>query len=273
MTTPTGRELRRIVPTRFGQIHLRAFAALRADSAMKAARPLVLLHMSPRSSEMWLRLQRTLPRATLAPDRLGYGFSDAPSRDLSMAEYATATLEALDAQGIDGEFDVIGMHTGALEAIELAHLAPRRVGNLGLVAIPIFDAADRERGLSTFARMRVEPSEDGAHLQTAWRGRFAYRQPPWDLADVQRRLVDYLLAPRPGHAYRAVFGYDAAPRLQNLGRPVIAFAPRDDVHEVTVRSRPLLPVGSSYVDMPQDDIDFLRTRTAEFAALIERYFP
>jgi hypothetical protein len=54
---------------------------------------------------------------------------------------------------------------------------------------------------------------------------------------------------------------------------VIAFAPRDDVYEVTVRSRSLLPRGATYVDLPQFELDFLRTDTAEFAALLARHLP
>jgi pimeloyl-ACP methyl ester carboxylesterase len=270
---PTGpvpaaaRERRRIVPTAHGQVHVRLHG--RPDDAV----PLVLLHMSPRSSEMWGRLQRALGRATIAPDRLGYGFSDAPSRELSMHEYAAVTLEALDALGVRGRFDVLGMHTGALEAVELAHLAPARVRHLGMIAIPVFDAAERERGLGSFAQMKFVPLEDGSHLVKAWQGRFAFRHPPWDLVDIQRRLVDYLLAPWPGQAYTAVFGYDAAPRLASLGRPVVAFAPRDDVYEQTLRSRALLPAGSTYVDLPDFDLEMLRVRVDEFARLVGTHLP
>ena len=61
---------RRIHPTRFGPVHLR--------STEGKGVPLVLLHRSPRSGAMWEMLQEQLERPTFAPDRLGYGFSDAP---------------------------------------------------------------------------------------------------------------------------------------------------------------------------------------------------
>src|ERR1700681_3686026 len=61
---------RRIYPTRFGQMHLRSNDGKEV--------PLVPLHMSPRSGAMWELLQERLERPTYAPDRLGYGFSDAP---------------------------------------------------------------------------------------------------------------------------------------------------------------------------------------------------
>jgi pimeloyl-ACP methyl ester carboxylesterase len=265
---------RRIVPTRHGQVHARCTGgATNARAATQAQRPLVLLHMSPRSSQMWERLQALLPRPSIALDRLGYGFSDAPLRPLSMAEYAESALDALDALGVGEPFDVLGMHTGCLEAIELGHLAPARVQRIGLIAIPCFTAEENAAGLAGFAQMRVTPVEDGTHLLAAWRARFQYRKPPWDLADVQRRLVDYLLAPHPGAAYDAVFRHDTAARLGALRQPVIAFAPRDDVYEVTLRSKPLLPCGATYVDLPQFELDFLRTDTAEFAALLAQHLP
>ena len=258
-------EVRKIVATRFGQIHVRVSA--------EGGVPLVLLHMSPRSSQMWMRLQAALPRQTIAPDRLGYGFSDPPARQLTMLEYTQSTLDALDALNIGPRFDVLGMHTGSLEAIELAHLAGARVRRIGIIAIPVFDAQRRARGIETFASLRVIPKEDGSHLLPAWKARFQFREPPFDVADVQRRYVDYLLAPYPGQAYNAVFAYDAEPRLRAVRQPLIAFAPRDDVYDLTVQSRDMLPVGSRYVDLPDYDVDFLRTHTAPFAAMLETLFP
>jgi pimeloyl-ACP methyl ester carboxylesterase len=40
-------------------------------------------------------------RLAVAPDRLGFGFSDLPPRPLSMAEYAQSTLDVAHALGIE----------------------------------------------------------------------------------------------------------------------------------------------------------------------------
>ena len=261
--------LRRIVATRFGQMHAR----LRGNLDDTTQLPLVLLHMSPRSSQMFVALQALLARPTIAVDRLGYGFSDAPRQPMSIADYANATLEALDALGLDGRFDVLGVHTGSLEAIELAHLAPGRVRRAAVVAIPCFTAEENASGLQSFATMQVTPAEDGSHLQPAWQARFAYRRPPFDLADVQRRFVDYLLCASPGAAYSAVFRYDGGTRLRTLPVPFVGFAPRDDLYDITLRSKSLMPPGGVYVDLPDFELDFLRTDTAAFARLLEEHVP
>ena len=105
--------IRRISPTRFGQMHLRSHDGKGV--------PLVLLHMSPRSGAMWEMLQERLERPTFAPDRLGYGFSDAPPWALSLEQYAQGTVDTLQAAGVQGEVDILGIHTGSIEAIEVAH--------------------------------------------------------------------------------------------------------------------------------------------------------
>src|ERR1700684_852543 len=88
--------IRRIYPTRFGQMHLRSHDGKGV--------PLVLLHMSPRSGAMWEGFQEKLERPTHAPDRLGYGYSDAPPWALSLEQYAQATADALEAAAVQGPF-------------------------------------------------------------------------------------------------------------------------------------------------------------------------
>lgn len=260
-------EVRGIVATKLGQVHVR----LQGGDPQRGGPPLVLLHMSPRSSQMWTYLQPLLGRPSIAPDRPGYGFSDAPPATPTLPAYAAAMWEALDALGIGGQIDLLGMHTGALEALEMTLQAPARVRHLGMIAIPIFNPQEMAAGLQTFAKMRVTPIEDGSHLLPAWKARFQYREPPFDIPDVQRRYVDYLLAPWPGQAYEAVFRYDAEAAFKRLKHPVIALAPRDDVIELTERSRELLPAGSTYIDMPHCNVDLCRTHPGEVAAIVARH--
>lgn len=255
--------MRHVVSTRFGQMHVREAGA--------GGTPLVLLHMSPRSSRMFQRLQERLARRTLAFDRLGYGFSDPPPRDLTLEELARAAIDAIDAAGVAGEFDVLGMHTGSLEAIELCHQIPERLRNVALVGAPIFTAAERVGALQRFGTMRVVPVEDGSHLVAAWRARFQFRSPPFDLKDVHQRLVDYLLAPYPGQAYQGVFRYDHEAKLAALTHPLIVFATHDDLLHETERARAMLPQGSVYVDLPELGLDLFHTHPDRVAELVRAH--
>src|SRR6202051_2178481 len=132
---------RRIFATRFGQMHLRS------NDGKGNGVPLVLLHMSPRSGAMWQLLQERLERPTYAPDRLGYGFSDAPPWALSLEQYAQSTGDSLQAAGVQGEMDILGIHTGSIEAIEVAHQFGSQARRVVAVGMPLFYPEEQQRQL------------------------------------------------------------------------------------------------------------------------------
>src|SRR5258707_14172835 len=134
--------IRRIYPTRFGQLHLRSHDGRGV--------PLVLLHMSPRSGAMWEAFQEKVERPTHAPDRLGYGFSDAPPWALSLEQYAQATVDGLKATGVTGNVNLLGIHAGSFEAIEVAHQLGSQVRRVAVVGMPMFTAEDRTRPMTNY---------------------------------------------------------------------------------------------------------------------------
>jgi pimeloyl-ACP methyl ester carboxylesterase len=256
---------RRLYPTRFGQLHVR--------SGEGKGAPLVLLHPSPRSGEMWEGLQERLTRPTHAPDRLGYGFSDAPPWALSLEQYAQCTADALEAAGVEGPFDLLGVHVGSIEAIEIAHRLPHQVRRLAAVGMPLFSAEEQQRQLEKYSEQPLKPAAEGGHVLGAWRGCFAFRQPPYDLADTHRRFVEHLLAANPGAAFRAASGYPIEKKLKSLRTPLTVFAPHDDIIEQTQRVKPMLKADALYVDLPDLSVDLFHAAPDRMAELINRYLP
>ena len=263
--TETSAIRRAMVNTRSGQAHVR----LAGQSS--ALPPLVLLHMTPMSSAMYDPL---LPlfgrdRLVIAPDRLGFGFSDLPRRPLSMTEYAQSTLDALDALGVQS-FDVLGTHTGSVEAVELAWAHPHRVRRLVLVSVPAYTPEELEE--RTYRLAGVPPvAEDGSHLDWHWQRRFLYRQPPYDLPLFQWRLLQELLAgPNVWWPYKAVFDYPMADRLKELQQPALVLAPHDDLWEQTSRAASTggLPQGARFVDLPHLGLDIAYYATDEVFTLV-----
>jgi len=257
---------RQVVNTRFGQVHVR----LAGSPAASDRTPLALLHMTPLSSAMYDPLLPLLGRDRLvvAPDRLGFGFSDLPSRQLSIAEYASSTLDVLDALGL-ASVDVLGTHTGSVEATELAWAHPSRVRRVALVGVPAYSAEELEQ-----RRYRVsgvpEPAEDGSHLAWHWQRRFLYRNPPWDLPLFQWRLLQELLAGAHGWwAYAAVFEYPMAERLLALQQQLLLLAPHDDLWEQTRRAQ--LPAGAHFVELAHLGLDIAYTAPDEVANLIRDF--
>ena len=233
----------------------------------------MLLHPSPRSGEMWEPLQERLTRPTYAPDRLGYGFSDAPPWALSLEQYAQCTVDAMKAAGVEGAFDVLGMHVGSVEAVEIAHQAPAQVRRVIAVGVPIFTVEEQQRQMEKYSEQPLKPVAEGGHVLGAWRGCFAFRQPPYDLAGAHRRFVEHLLAANPGAAFRASSGYPLEKKLKSLRSPLTVFAPHDDMLEQTQRVRPMLKVDTAYLDLPELGIDLFHTAADRMAELINRYLP
>ena len=179
---------RHLLETRHGNMHVRVWAAEPADAG---ATPLVLLHMSPLSSRMFLTIAPILARKrpVIVPDRLGFGDSDCLVGPLVFEEYALATLDALD--GLDvGSFDVFGIHTGSCEAIELAVANPERVRRMGVVALPVF--TDEE--LVSFKEEYFEPAADGSHLEWVWKWwkLWQEKQADWTIELMHERVVDHM---------------------------------------------------------------------------------
>ncbi len=259
---------RALVDTRFGQVHVR----LAGQST--AAFPLVLLHMTPLSSAMYDPLLPLFGRDRLvvAPDRPGFGFSDLPDRPLTMPEYANSTLDVLDALGV-GTFDVLGTHTGSVEAVELAAAHPERVRNVALVGIPAYTRYELDERTYRLAGV-PPPAEDGSHLAWHWQRRFLYRQRPYDLPLFHWRLLQELLpGPNVWWPYKAVFDYPMAVRLARLVQPVLVLAPHDDLWEQTERvsANRGLPPRARFVDLPHLGLDIAYYATDEVFKLVSDF--
>jgi pimeloyl-ACP methyl ester carboxylesterase len=192
---------------------------------------------------------------------------------LSLEQYAQCTADALKAAGIDGQFDVLGVHVGSVEAVEIAHQMPGQVRRLIAVGMPLFTVEEQQRQMEKYSEQPLKPATEGGHMLGAWRGCFAFRQPPYDLADVQRRFVEHLLAANPGAAFRAASGYPTEKKLKSLRSPLTVFAPHDDIMEQTQRVRPMLKSETAYVDLPDLGVDLFQTAADRMAELINRYLP
>ncbi|CAN5566471.1 alpha/beta hydrolase [soil metagenome] len=94
--------------------------------------PVVMLHGIPTHSYLWRDVARivTVSRRAIAPDLLGFGFSDKPEdADLSPMGQADAIDELLDGLGIES-YALVGHDYGALVACELLARNPQRVSHL-----------------------------------------------------------------------------------------------------------------------------------------------
>jgi len=174
---------RRFVTTKHGRVH----AAIAG-----AGFPVLLLHQTPRSWDEYRDVLPLLGRdfRAIAMDTLGFGDSDTPAGDPSIELWAEAAFALLDALG-EPRAAVVGHHTGAAIAVEMAASAPARVGALVLSACPFVDAARRAKHEGMRVIDEVETRTDGSHLTELG----SRRQPFYPADDVdllQRFMVDAL---------------------------------------------------------------------------------
>ncbi len=172
---------RAFLDTPDGQIHY---------VAAGAGRPVLLLHQTPRS---WDEYRDVIPllaveRRVIAMDTIGYGESYKPARRCDIEDYGRGAIALLDGLGIRSTA-VVGHHTGAVIAMELAAAYPERVERLVLSSSPFVDAPDRERRRRTGGHRvdHVEPKPDGTHLAELWQGRQRFY--PKERPDLLARFV------------------------------------------------------------------------------------
>ena len=248
--------------------------------------PLLALHASPGSSRQLLRFIHDMSdRATVyAPDTPGNGDSAALfDREPLIRDLAEAELAFMDAKGL-AKVDVYGSHTGAAIAVELAILAPDRIGKVVLDGISWLTPEELEAILANYAFPFV-PDRDGSYLVRLFQFcRDQYLFFPWyDKTRAARRdgalgspedlhawVLEVMKASQTYHLnYRAAFRYDAKARLPLVTVPALAIAAENDpLLAITRELATLLPDGR-FEPLPRlDAADFAARRKAAIAGFL-----
>ncbi len=266
---------RTFVDGTFGQVHCRICTP---DTVTRP--PLVLLHMSPKSSLSFRALMPLLAheRVVLAPDNPGHGESDLPPAEppVTVADFATSAWSAIRTL-VAGPVHLAGYHTGSMVAVEAAVQNPTDVLSIINVSAPIFTAAERTRLDEEYSPLPLD--ESGSRFTIMWQRVLDNRGPGVPLEVCARSFGENL---RAGEDYewghRAAFAYSATynERLPALAHPMRVMNPHDDCYEQTLRIRELAP-DIELIDYPAHGHGFLDIDPAPFAAriteFIERHDP
>ncbi len=157
---------RAFLDTEDGQIHYRIGGE---------GEPLILLHQNPMSSNEYRELMPIFikeKKLVIAMDFLGFGESDQPPRMYYIEDYAKTVTLLLDKLGIK-KANILGHHTGAFVAAEVAAAYPERVNKLILSCIDYFEEEERKKLYSKFSEA-YQIKEDGSHLTKRWPVRLGY---------------------------------------------------------------------------------------------------
>ncbi len=209
--------------------------------------PLLLLHQSPASARQFEAAFRPLARRGLrivAIDTPGFGFSDPTPAFPRLEDWASSFVAVMDHLGI-ARADVLGHHTGALSATEVALQFPQRVRRLILNGpFPITEEERRKfiaGGDASHARGR--PKLDGSHLLGSFETRLRMWGPDPDPAILTRMVAEKYQTLGPytwGHD--AAYRYDHAATLRRLMHPTLILTNTgDDIYELAQRAAALRP--------------------------------
>lgn len=206
--------------------------------------PVLLLHQTPQSS---LQFKNTFPFLidagvkAIAPDTPGYGMSDTPDSPLSIEQYASVLPYVLDAVNVEKAV-VVGHHTGASQACELATAYPDRISRVILHGVPWYTDEEREARLS---RLHVDTAlqPNGAHLTDRWNWIFDRVGKVASLEACQMNAVHAFWAGEAEwYCHQAAFQYDVGRALNAISQPTLALSNSGDlIHFIWERMKDLRP--------------------------------
>jgi pimeloyl-ACP methyl ester carboxylesterase len=225
------------VQTTEGQIHYRTAGA---------GAPLLLLHQAPMSSEEFEALLPLLGEhhRCIAPDLMGHGASDAPPYEFSIEDYARSVLQFMDALEIESAA-VLGHHTGASIAVELAASQPARVSRLVLSGCPVWSREKWQPYLKIPTIRDATLDTKGDFLLYRWK----VYQTMSQSSDPENWLKPLIMGLKARYsvydAHRAVAEYDIRARLPLIQCPTLLLSgDRDEFYKDLETTRDMIPDAS-----------------------------
>jgi pimeloyl-ACP methyl ester carboxylesterase len=239
VATTAPRVRRGYFESRYGQLHVHN--AIPPGGGFDEGTSLICLHATPRSASSLLPLLGIMgmDRSVYAPDLPGYGNSDPPAAQPTIADYATAVGDFCTSMRFR-QIDVLGYQTGALVAAEFALALPAVVRRVVLMGVPVPDEAERESFVRT--PWPIAPVSDGSHLQAEWNRARTSVHEGTALEDVAAGFAESLASgPHGWWGLHAAMQYPAAQRLRLVQQPTLLIYSRAGPAKDSTRARDLLP--------------------------------
>lgn len=250
---------RQYVDGPFGQVHIH----LAKPDAPSAHPPLICLHQSPKSSREFKSLIEAMDdRIVVAIDSPGHGESDTPAHEneATIENYAKSAWAVISGLGYE-KVDLLGHHTGAKVACEMAYQKPDAVRNIVMISALVLTPEERDVFKAQFQPIPLD--EDGTRFKHMWAQSIRYRGPGMTLEQLAYSMAENL---RAGEAYEwghgAAFNYtdSFAERIKSLPHHITVLNPKDMLFDYTPRVAKLLRNGE-VIDFPQWGYGFMDTET------------
>ena len=251
----------------FGQIHFQ-------DTGTGI--PLVLCHQAPMSLRQFDKVYPLLATngiRAIGIDSPGFGLSDPTDFVPEIKDYARAVPHVLDHLEIEAAF-VLGHHTGALIATEVALQFGGRV--LGLVLngpLPL-SAEQRRQGLAYVENFEktFQGRPDGQHFIALFKNRMAYANEDTDWNAATRYVAQQLLGLGPfWYGHHAAFQYDHTATLALLDHPTLVLTNTGDAIYQNAQDTMRLRPDFAYAEINGGSIDIVDERSSEWVELVSKF--
>ena len=246
-----------------GQIHYRIEGT---------GEPVILMHPGVGSSDAYTGVIPFLSKkyCAIAPDFLGNGDSDPAPYPFEMIDHARSVVSFMDSLGIK-KASIVGHHTGAKVAAEIAINRPERVNKLVLSALGYWQATENiEKKEPTDFTSRVEIKPDGSHLMEWWR-RAAMWEDPLDI--IEASAIEYIKAgPRGEEIHWTARNWETKARLSLINCPTLILSGAQGLfHSSAEQVKELVP-NSKLTIIANGPPRMERTMPKEFAQAILNFF-
>jgi pimeloyl-ACP methyl ester carboxylesterase len=238
--------------------------------------PLLMLHQAPVSARqfeaVYPRLAARGVRA-IGVDMPGFGGSDPTPFVPGVEDYARAIPAVLDHLGL-ATADIVGHHTGALVATEVALQFPQRIRRLILNGPLPLEDAERAQWLDWVRREEIpfEAVADGSHMLKLFNVRGAMAAGTVPQGTVTRYVVETLSGLAPfWYGHHAAFLYDHAASMRRITQPTMILTNTgDQIYEHAQRARALRP-DFAFVALEGGGIDVVDQLPDAWAEAVARF--
>ena len=217
-----------------GQLHVWQW-----QGSQSALPPIVCLPPVPYGGRFFDSFAQAYGGPVWSADLPGYGFSDALVHPPTVGGYTDAMTTLLNTPG--QPFWLVGFHSGALVAMEMANRHPEQVSGLVLVDVPVFSGPD-------MADLRASLTKPPAYLEQEdpFNGLFkAMVADRLDKVAYPRALdlfFDFVGAGETRNAgYHAAAHFEAEPAATKVAQPVLVIATHSSLREGTLQVADWLP--------------------------------
>ncbi len=252
------------------QLHYRRAEPI-DKTKLKSQTPVLCLHQTPNSSQVFVEFISELARDRIvyAVDTPGLGESDSFAEPPEIADYARSMLAFLENEKL-GPVDIVGYHTGASIALEIAALQSDQIKSMMLVGLALFNEEERAGFFNSPWPRPIEA--DGSHLQHEWNSTHKWRGPGQTDASVRRAFLTKISAGERGWwGARAVMRHDIESRLKQATSPLLVINPNDDLFEITPKALAIRPC-VKIIDYPDHGFGIFEVIPSEIASLARNHF-